>query len=139
MDIWDQLYLEAKQHYHPTEVNKFIYTNHVVCAIQSINNKIYSGYCIEGTGGTMNLCAERVAALAMYMDQGETGIKRLIVFRDEPPCGVGGMPCGTCREFLMQLSTQNAELEIMIDFEKREVITLGELLPNWWGYARISE
>lgn len=24
-------------------------------------------------------------------------------------------------------------LEIMVDYDKRETITLGELLPDWWG------
>lgn len=51
--------------------------------------------------GVMNLCAERVAALNMYVNSGQTRIKRLIAFRDEAPSGGGsGMPCGACREFL---------------------------------------
>lgn len=52
----------------------------------------------------MNLCAERVAALRMYADSGQTVVKRMIAFRDAPPSGGGsGMPCGACREFFMQL------------------------------------
>ncbi len=35
----------------------------------------------------MNLCAERVAALNMYVNSGQTKIKRLIVFRDKAPFG----------------------------------------------------
>lgn len=87
----------------------------------------------------MNLCAERVAALNMYVNSGQTVIKRLIVFRDEPPCANiegSGMPCGACREFLLQLSYENRKTEIMIDYMSRKTITLEELMPGWWGKSR---
>ena len=29
--------------------------------------------------------------------------------------------------------------EIMVDFEKREIVTLKELMPNWWGKERYAE
>ena len=87
----------------------------------------------------MDLCAERVAALNMYMNSGQTVIKRLIAFRDEPPTGINGMPCGACREFLMQLSLKNKDMEIMVDYKKRKTIRLEELMPNWWGMMRYEE
>lgn len=46
------------------------------------------------------------------------------------------MPCGACREFFMQLNEKNENMKIMIDFEKRETITLKEILPFWWGKER---
>lgn len=36
----------------------------------------------------------------------------------------------------MQLSFKNKDMEIMVDYQKREVITLEEILPNWWGEKR---
>ena len=88
----------------------------------------------------LNLCAERVAALRMYADSGQTVIKRLIAFRDKAPFDEGsGMPCGACREFLMQLNLRNKDMEIMTDYEKRETVTLEQLLPNWWGLGRYQE
>lgn len=48
------------------------------------------------------------------------------------------MTCGACREFLMQLSPKNKDLEFMLDYEKRETITLGELMPLWWGTERMG-
>ncbi len=87
----------------------------------------------------MNLCAERVAALNMYVNSGQTHIKRLIAFRDEPTRGdiVGsGMTCGACREFLIQLDKRNDNTEIMIDYASRKTILLKELIPNWWGEER---
>ncbi len=78
----------------------------------------------------MDLCAERVAALNMYMNSGQSKINRLIVFRNERPKDLGGMPCGACREFLMQLNIENENMEIMVDYDLKKIITLKELLPN---------
>ena len=140
MDIWEQLYQRARMQYHPEEISPFVYTHHVVCALESENGEIYTGFCIEGCCGVMDLCAERVAALNMYVNSGQTVIKRLIVFRDRAPYGGGsGMPCGACREFFMQLSLKNKEMEIMADYENREIITLEELIPNWWGIERYAK
>ncbi len=144
MDIWEQLYIKAKEQYHPEEVSPFIYAHHVVCALESENGEIYTGFCIEGCSGVINLCAERVAALNMYVNSGQTVIKRMIAFRDAPPSeecyGEGsGMPCGACREFFMQLSLKNKDMEIMVDYEKREIVTLKELMPKWWGMERYKE
>ena len=140
MDIWEKLYEAAKAQYHPEEVTPFICAHHVVCALEAENGEIFTGFCIEGCSGVMNLCAERVAALNMYVNSGQTRVKRLIAFRDQPPCGGGsGMPCGACREFLLQLDERNAETEIMSDYENRTTVTLQELMPDWWGYERYQQ
>ncbi len=140
MDVWEKLYLKAREQYHPEEVSPFLYAHHVVCALESENGEIFTGFCIEGCSGVMNLCAERVAALNMYVNSGQTVVKRMIAFRDKPPYGEGGgMPCGACREFFMQLSEKNKNMEIMVDYEKRETITLGELIPLWWGEERYEQ
>ncbi|MFQ8706366.1 MAG: cytidine deaminase family protein [Thomasclavelia sp.] len=139
MDIWEKLYRKAKEEYKPREVSPFIYAHHVVCALESEDGRIYTGFCIESCGGVMDLCAERVAALNMYMSSGQTVIKRIITFRDEPPVEVSGMPCGACREFLMQLSLKNKDTEIMIDYKGRKTIKLEKLLPNWWGLMRYEK
>jgi len=140
MDIWEKLYEAAKRQYHPQEVSPFLYAHHVVCALESENGEIFTGFCIEGCSGVMNLCAERVAALNMYVGSGQTVVRRLIAFRDKPPYGGGsGMPCGACREFLMQLSEKNRHTEIMMDYESRQTITLGELMSAWWGDERYAQ
>lgn len=138
MDIWEEMYLKAKKEYHPEEVSPFIQAHHVVVAVQSESGKIFTGFCIEGASGVINLCAERVAALNMYMNTGETKIKRLVAFRNEPPKANGGMPCGACREFLMQLSYENRNMEILTDYENRKTILLKDIIPNWWGDKRYS-
>ena len=91
MDIWEDMYNKAKKEYHREDVSPFIVAHHVVAAVESEDGKIFTGFCIESASGVMNLCAERVAALNMYINTGKTKIKRLIVFRDNPPHN-GGMP-----------------------------------------------
>lgn len=140
MDIWEQLYQKAKEQYCPTEVSPFVYAHHVVCALESENGQLFAGFCIESCGGVLDLCAERAAALNMYLNSGQTRIKRLIAFRDRPPYGGGsGMPCGACREFLMQLDRRNKDMEILVDYGSRETVTLETLLPNWWGTERYED
>ncbi|MBR1984700.1 MAG: cytidine deaminase [Clostridia bacterium] len=138
MDIWQKMYEKAKNEYHPEDVSPFIRAHHVVCAIEAENGEIYTGFCIEGASGVINLCAERVAALNMYLQSGQTVIKKLIAFRDNPPKENGGMPCGACREFLLQLSSKNKDIEILTDFETRKTVTLNEITPNWWGWKRYN-
>ena len=132
MDIWEKLYMAAKEQYHPQDVAPFVYAHHVVCALETQSGDIFTGFCIESCSGVMNLCAERVAALNMYVNSGQTVVKRLIAFRDKAPCGA-------CREFFMQLAEENRDMEIMVDFEKREIIRLKELMPKWWGEERYIE
>lgn len=35
MDIWEKLYLKAKEQYHPEDVTPFVYAHHVVCALEA--------------------------------------------------------------------------------------------------------
>lgn len=56
MDIWEKLYLKAKEQYHPEDVTPFVYAHHVVCALESENGEIFTGFCIESCSGVMNLC-----------------------------------------------------------------------------------
>lgn len=139
MDIWEKLYNAAKKEYHPEEISPFIEAHHVVCAIEAENGEIYTGFCIEGASGVINLCAERMAGLNMYIQSGQTVVKRMIAFRNEPPKANGGMPCGACREFFLQLSDKNKDMEILTDYENRKTVKLIDLMPGWWGWKRYKK
>ena len=89
--------------------------------------------------GVIALCAERVAGLNMYIQSGQTVVRRMIAFRNEPPKENGGMPCGACREFFLQLSDKNKDMQILTDYETRKTITLNELMPGWWGWKRYNK
>lgn len=131
---------QAKDFYCPKDISPFVYAHHVVCALESESGEIYTGFCVESCSGVLNLCAERVAVLNMYMNSRQTKIKRMITFGDDVPySGGSGIPCGACREFLYQINEENENMEIMVDYKKRETITLKELMPNWWGKERYSK
>ncbi len=137
MDIWEKLYREAKDLYHPEEISLFVYGHNVVCALEAENGEIFTGICIESCRGVLNLCAERTAALNMYVNSGQTVIKRIMAFRDKVPAKAEDCtPCGACRDFLLQLNVKNKNAEYLIDFENRETVILDELMPNWWGNER---
>ncbi len=140
MDIWERLLEEAKKQYHPEEVSPFITAHHVACAIESENGEIYTGFCIEGASGVIALCAERVAALNMYLQSGQVVVKKLVCFIDGAPDGTGGWtPCGACREFFMQLSEKNKDMEILIDIKDRKTVKLIDIIQDWWGWDRYSK
>ncbi len=140
MDIWDKLYNVAKEEFHPGDLSPFFYANHVACAIEAEDGTIYKGFCIEGASGVLNLCAERVAAVNMIVNSGQTVIKKILVMRDVPPYKEGNfLPCGACREFLLQLNIKNKDCEIITDFNTRKTIKLKELIPMWWGEERYKK
>ena len=137
MDIWDKLYEVAKKQYNPHDLSPFFYSNHVACAIEAEDGQIFAGFCIEGASGVLNLCAERVAAVNMIVNSNQTVIKKILVMRDKPPYKDGNfLPCGACREFLMQLDIKNQDCQILTDYENKTYITLKELIPHWWGMER---
>lgn len=139
MDIWTKLLDKAKQEYHPEDLSPFFYSNHVACAIEAEDGTIYTGFCIEGASGVLNLCAERVAAINMIVNSHQTFIKRILVMRDVEPYEDGNfLPCGACREFLMQLDIRNEETEILTDYQSRKTVKLKTLIPNWWGLERYN-
>ena len=82
MDIWEKLYLKAKEQYHPEDVTPFVYAHHVVCALESENGEIFTGFCIESCSGVMNLCAPQVWEECIVGNSGQTVVKRMIAFRD---------------------------------------------------------
>ena len=140
MDIWEELYLKAKQEYHPNDLSPFFWANHVACALQAENGEIYTGFCIEGASGVLNLCTERVAAVNMIVNSGQTVVKRILVIRDKPPYKGGNfLPCGACREFFMQLNIKNGDCMVLTDYETKEFVKMKDLIPNWWGEERYAE
>ena len=42
-------------------------------------------------------------------------------------------------DFFYQLNEKNEDMEILVDYAKRETVTLRELLPKWWGAERYEQ
>ena len=89
---------------------------------------VYTGVCID-TSSTLGICAERNAIFNMITN-GEQEIEKVIAIL---PDGSSGAPCGACRELMVQLMPEKYKgIQIMMDYGKERVITLGELTPEWW-------
>ena len=104
----------------------------VGAAILTESHNIYTGVCID-TACSLGMCAER-NAIANMITNGEKKIEKLVCVDSK---GEVGFPCGVCREFLMQLSRDSKDIEILKNIETKEVIKLKELVPNWWGETRV--
>lgn len=86
------------------------------------------GVCVD-TCSTLGICAERNAIFNMITN-GEQKIEKVLAIM---PNGKSGAPCGACRELMVQLMPNSyQEIEVLMDFETEEIITLGELTPKWW-------
>lgn len=134
MDIWEKLYNEAVSKLNPRIISPFIEAGGVAAAILTDKGNIYTGVCID-TACTLGMCAER-NAIANMITNGECKIVKLICVMDD---GHIGPPCGACREYLMQLHVDSPKMEIMRNYKTRETITLGELIPDWWGEDRMRK
>ena len=125
---WIRLYQEAKSVLNPRKISEWMEAGGVAAAIESVSGKIYTGICVDGAC-TLGICAERNAIFHM-LTSGESEIKRVVAVNWD---GKVLPPCGACRELMTQLMPHGYQsIEIMLDYEKNEVATLGALTPNWW-------
>ena len=128
MDDWQKLYNAAKQVQKERIVSPFIEVGGVAAAILAKSGNIYVGVCIA-TACSLGMCAER-SAIANMLTNGESEIDKIVVLGEK---GKYCPPCGVCREFMMQLSENSGDIEILTDFDSRKTIQLKELMPDWWG------
>jgi cytidine deaminase len=126
--IWKVLYDEAKSVLKPRAVSEMVEAGGVAAAIEADSGKIYTGVCVD-CACTLGICAERNAVFHMITN-GESRIRRVIAINSK---GEAIPPCGACRELMTQLMPDAYhDIEIMLDYEKGEIVTLGELTPKWW-------
>ena len=126
--IWKNLYDEAMKVLNPRKISEWMEAGGVAAAVESESGKIYTGVCVDGAC-TLGICAERNAIFNM-ITQGEQRIRRVIAVNRD---GKAMPPCGACRELMAQLMPDGyRDIEIMLDYEKEKVLTLGELAPEWW-------
>lgn len=126
--IWNEMYQAAKAVQNDRKISDYVDAGGVAAAVLSSTGKIYTGVCID-TCSTLGICAERNAIFHMITN-GEQNITKVLAIM---PDGKTGAPCGACRELMVQLMPERYhEIEIMLDYEKQKVMTLGELTPEWW-------
>jgi len=126
--IWEEMYDAAKKVLNPRQISEYVSAGEVSAAVLSASGKIYTGVCID-TCSTLGICAERNAIFNMITN-GEQEIKRVLCI---PPFEGKGAPCGACRELMVQLMPKSyKDIEIMLDYKSGQVVTLGDLTPEWW-------
>ena len=125
---WDKMYIAARKVQQEREISPLIEAGGVSAAIFTENGNIYVGVCID-TACSLGMCAER-NAIANMITNGENYIRRVIAIERD---GNAIPPCGACREFMTQLMPENYHsIEIMLDYENKKTVTLGEITSNWW-------
>ena len=125
---WDKLYIAARKVQNERKLSPLIEAGSVSAAVLSSKGNIYTGVCID-TACSLGMCAER-NAIANMITNGESQILKMVAVM---PDGKAGMPCGACREFMMQLNKTAGETEILCDYETKKVIRLKSLTPEWWS------
>lgn len=125
---WEKMYIAARKVQGERKLSSHVEVGGVSAAIMTDKGNIYVGVCID-TACSLGMCAER-NAIANMITNGENSIRRVIAVDRS---GKVVPPCGACREFMTQLMPESyCSIEIMLDYEKSEVATLGELTPKWW-------
>lgn len=132
--MWNELYRAARNVQNNRMVSPFIEAGGVAAAILTKQGNIYVGVCID-TACTLGMCAER-NAIANMITNGESQIDKVVAIMSD---GRVGLPCGACREFMMQLDKDSGDIEILLDLATEKTVRLRELIPDWWGYDRFEE
>ena len=109
----------ARSKLNPRVYDKYFSAGFVSAVLEGANGKYYTGVNLDLACG-LGFCAERVV--------------RRIVCVDEK--GALMTPCGSCREFLFQLSRENVRTEFLLGIDPLVVSQLGKLLPDPWQTGR---
>ena len=135
--VWEKLIAAARKIHGESKISPFIEAGSVSAALMTEKGNIYTGVCIDTACG-LGMCAER-SAIAAMISAGEHEIKKILCIMPDGSCG--GTPCGACREFMMQLSADAPDIEVLTDTENFSTVALGEMVPDWWGkkYIRLRE
>ena len=124
--IWEELYSRARSLIHDRRLSPLMQAGTVAAAIMTKCGNIFTGVSID-SASSLGMCAER-NAMANMITNGENEISKVVVVMWD---GNVGSPCGACHEFMMQLSKDSREIEILINLKERKTIKLGELMPGW--------
>lgn len=97
----------------------------VGAAVLGADGNIYAGCCIDAACG-IGFCAEHAAVAAMLLQR----CSRVVAVAAISSEGEIMVPCGRCRELLLQINPENRMTEVLLrDGQSRQ---LGELLPMHW-------
>ena len=129
--IWTILYKEAKNAISAHSISPFIEFGNNSCAILTENNNIYTGISIASNTG-INSSAEK-SAITIMLNSGEKKIKKMIILNELEEVI---LPSENCIDYITEFTSNPKELEIMSDYDNKKIVTLEDLIPNWWGTYR---
>ncbi|HAB66203.1 MAG TPA: hypothetical protein DCE23_02425 [Firmicutes bacterium] len=132
--IWNELYRAAKSKLKGKEISPFIEYGNSSCAILGGNDKIYTGINVKSST-SINSSAEKNAIVAMLND-GEHVLKKMVLLNEleeviEPSDEYYG--------YLLELSNGIDDIEVLVNYEKKEIKKMVDLLPDWWGTYRVKK
>ena len=127
-EIWKKLYIEAKKVLNPRTISDNVEAGDVAAALLTKNGNIYTGVCID-TACSLGFCAER-NAIGTMITNGENEVIKLLCIGSHDDNIM--MPCGACRELLLQICDNNKNMEIITDLNTFDVVKLVDLMPKYW-------
>ena len=108
-EIWEKLYTEAKKVLNPRSISNSVEVGGVAAALLTKNGNIYTGVCID-TACSLGFCAER-NAIGTMITNGENEVIKLLCIGSHGDNIM--MPCGACRELLLQICDNNKNMKII--------------------------
>lgn len=106
----------------------------VGAALLSKSGAVYIGCNVENSTYGATICAERTAVTQMVVagEADADSIRAVLVFTDAGPLG---MPCGICRQMLVEFAAPECDVIVSSPREQR-VTTLGALLPEPFKFRK---
>jgi cytidine deaminase len=112
----------------------------VGAAFLTATRKIYAGTNVEEAAFNSSIHAEQGAIAQMVAAEGRARITHLVVIGGKPGDGMACIPCGHCRQLLVEFAGDDLEIAAAgPDGDIRLETTLGELLPHAFRLSNILD
>lgn len=130
---WEKLYRKAQDALLGEKfLTPLMKGGYVSAALLTNKGNIYTAVNID-CRCALGYCAERFAAYKVFEANKNEKIVRLVcLYRDKGPT----LPCGACREFLMQFDKDAGNIEILLDLKTHKTIKLSDTMPYYWGQSK---
>jgi cytidine deaminase len=104
------------------------YSHYAVgAALLSASGKVYDGVNVENAVYPVTICAERVAVFKA-VSEGEREFEAIAIATEN-----GGMPCGSCRQVLIEFGPQIWVIVVDKDGKVNSECPVSDLLPGYFS------
>ena len=133
-EILLDMYYKSKEVLNSKQVTPFVNIGTNSCIIRTTNGNLYSGINVD-TSTSLNSCAENSAVIEM-LKHGEYEIDKIAIINELEEVI---KPCKKCLNYILEFSSLDNDIEILIDVAPIKITKLNKLLPNWYGTLRIKK